>query len=115
VELAACCLYWAMQAELQKVSFLNRGKGSSPLRAGTHAVPEFIDPRFRENKTKPPVFSHWKRAFWACFRKNCVYNFGHRSTATWLLYCVSLLSRNYLSTYCFFFPCPFIFPAFQLR
>jgi hypothetical protein len=41
-------------------------------------VPEFIDPRFRENKPKTLVFSHRKRAFWACFRENCVYNFGHR-------------------------------------
>ncbi len=40
-------------------------------------VPEFIDPRFRENKPKTLVFSHWKRAFWACFRENRVYNFGH--------------------------------------
>ncbi len=29
------------------------------------AVPEFIDPCFRENKPKTLVFSHWKRAFWA--------------------------------------------------
>jgi hypothetical protein len=40
-------------------------------------VPEFIDPRFRENKPKTLVFSHWKRAFWACFRENWVCNFGH--------------------------------------
>jgi hypothetical protein len=40
-------------------------------------VPEFIDPRFRENKPKTLVFSHRKRAFWACFRENCVYSFGH--------------------------------------
>jgi hypothetical protein len=40
-------------------------------------VPEFIDPRFCENKPKALVFSHRKRAFWACFRENCVYNFGH--------------------------------------
>jgi hypothetical protein len=40
-------------------------------------VPEFIDPRFRENKPKTLVFSHRKRAFWACFGENCVYNFGH--------------------------------------
>ncbi len=35
-------------------------------------VPEFIDPRFRENKSKTLEFSHRKRAFWACFRENCV-------------------------------------------
>ncbi len=46
-----------------------------------HPVPEFIDPCFRENKPKTLVFSHRKPAFWACFRKNCVYNFGH-STLT---------------------------------
>ncbi len=40
------------------------------------AVPECIDPRFRESKPKTLVFSHRKRAFWACFA-NCVYNFGH--------------------------------------
>jgi hypothetical protein len=33
--------------------------------------------RFRENKAKTLVFSHRKRAFWACFRENWVYNFGH--------------------------------------
>jgi hypothetical protein len=49
---------------------------------GSNPVPEFIDPRFRENKPKTLVFSHRKRAFWACFRENCVYNFGHRTVAT---------------------------------
>ncbi len=34
-------------------------------------------PGFRENKTKTLVFSHWKRALWACFRESWVYNFGH--------------------------------------
>jgi hypothetical protein len=34
------------------------------------SVPEFIDPRFHENKPKTLVFSHRKRAFWACFREN---------------------------------------------
>jgi hypothetical protein len=41
------------------------------------AVPELIDARFRENKVQTLVYSHWKRAFWACFRENWVYNFGH--------------------------------------
>ncbi len=45
----------------------------------TSPVPEFIDPCFCENKPKTLVFSHWKRAFWACFHENWVYNFGHRS------------------------------------
>ncbi len=44
-------------------------------------VPEFIDSRFCENKPKTLVFSHWKRAFWACFRENRVYNFRHRRGA----------------------------------
>ncbi len=35
-------------------------------------------PSFHENKPKTLVFSHTKRAFWACFRENWVYNFGHR-------------------------------------
>ncbi len=29
------------------------------------------------NKPKPLAFCHWKRAFWACFRENWVYKFGH--------------------------------------
>ncbi len=41
------------------------------------SVPEFIDPRFPENKPKTLVFSHTKRAFWVCFRENRVYNFRH--------------------------------------
>jgi hypothetical protein len=48
---------------------------------GTYTVPEFIDPLFRENKPKTLVFSHWKQAFWACFRENWVYNFRHSSRA----------------------------------
>jgi hypothetical protein len=35
-------------------------------------------PSFRENKPKTLIFSHRKRAFWACFRENWVYKFGHR-------------------------------------
>ena len=46
-------------------------------------------PSFHENKPKTLVFSHTKRAFWACFRENCVYNFGHSSvcltTTTFIL------------------------------
>ncbi len=49
------------------------------IRMTAKLVPEFIDPRFRENKLKTLVFSHRKRAYWACFRENCVYNFGHWS------------------------------------
>jgi hypothetical protein len=40
-----------------------------------HPVPEFLDPRFHENKPKTKIK---KIAFWSCFRENCVYNFGHR-------------------------------------
>jgi hypothetical protein len=36
-------------------------------------------PSFHENKPNTLVFSHTKRAFWACFRENWVYNFGHRA------------------------------------
>ncbi len=51
--------------------------GPRPLSdIGLLPVPEFIDPRFRENKPKTLVFSHKKRAFWACFREKWVYNFG---------------------------------------
>jgi hypothetical protein len=34
-------------------------------------------PSFLENKPKTLVFSQTKRAFWASFRENWVYNFGH--------------------------------------
>ncbi len=34
-------------------------------------------PSFRENKPKTLIFNDWKRAFWACFRENLVYKFGH--------------------------------------
>jgi hypothetical protein len=34
-------------------------------------------PSFRENKPKTLVFSHRKRAFWACFHENWVYKFRH--------------------------------------
>jgi hypothetical protein len=35
-------------------------------------------PSFHENKPKTLAFSNRKRAFWACFRENWVYKFGHR-------------------------------------
>ncbi len=34
-------------------------------------------PSIRENKLKTIVLYDWKRAFWACFRENWVYKFGH--------------------------------------
>jgi hypothetical protein len=36
-------------------------------------------PSFHEKKPQTLVFSHTKRAFWACFRENWVYNFGLRT------------------------------------
>ncbi len=36
-------------------------------------------PCFRENKPKRSFSIKWKRAFWACFRENWVYKFGHRT------------------------------------
>jgi hypothetical protein len=35
-------------------------------------------PCFRENQPKRSFSMKWKRAFWACFRENWVYKFGHR-------------------------------------
>ncbi len=36
-------------------------------------------PCFRENQPKRSFSIKWKRAFWACFRENWVYKFGHGS------------------------------------
>ncbi len=36
-------------------------------------------PCFRENQPKRSFSIKWKRAFWACFRENWVYKFGHRT------------------------------------
>ncbi len=38
-------------------------------------------PCFRENQPKRSFSIKWKRAFWACFRENRVYKFGHGSVA----------------------------------
>ncbi len=35
-------------------------------------------PCFRENQPIRSFSIKWKRAFWACFRENWVYKFGHR-------------------------------------
>jgi hypothetical protein len=48
---------------------------------------------FHENKPKTLVFSHTKRAFWACFRENWVYNFGT------VYACVYVLASIYVSVY----------------
>jgi hypothetical protein len=46
-----------------------------------HTYARIYTPSFHENKPKTLVFSHTKRTFWACFRENWVYNFGHRSVS----------------------------------
>ncbi len=46
-------------------------------------MPEFIDPVFAE--TSPKRSFSMKRELWACFRKNWVYRFGHRTVATFAL------------------------------
>ncbi len=62
-------------------------------------------PSFRENKPKTLVFSHTKRAFWACFRENWVYNFGHWSrtqrdaVASRCATNVAMHPASYLATY----------------
>ncbi len=43
-------------------------------------------PSFLKNKPKTLVFSHKKRAFWACFRENWVDKFGHWSSGHILLF-----------------------------
>ena len=44
-------------------------------------MPEFIDPVFTK-QAQNARFQSKKKAFWACFRENSVYNFGHRKQAT---------------------------------
>jgi hypothetical protein len=44
-----------------------------------HNSARIYRPSFHENKPNTLVFSHTKRAFWACFRENWVYNFGPRT------------------------------------
>ncbi len=57
-------------------------------------MPEFIDLRFRENKPKALVFSLGKRAFWACFRENWVYNFGQYSTVEMYLFNLNIWGQG---------------------
>ncbi len=79
-----CPLSWRYTATLLVMVNVMKGGGRAP-RTLTSPVPEFIDPRFRENKPKTLVISNWKRAFWAGFRENWVYNFGHRQILpSWL-------------------------------
>jgi hypothetical protein len=51
-------------------------KGSEPEVNYTRA--RNYRPSFRENKPNTLVLYDWKRSFWACFRENWVYKFGHR-------------------------------------
>ncbi len=55
-------------------------------------------PSFRENKPKTLVLYDWKRAFWACFRENWVYKFGHKSRLYVLL--VKLIEQYCTLWYC---------------
>jgi hypothetical protein len=41
-------------------------------------VPEIIDPVFAKTSQNARFLLSEKRAFWARFRENWVYNFGHR-------------------------------------
>jgi hypothetical protein len=42
-----------------------------------HSCARNYRPCFRENQPKRSFSIKWKRAFWACFRENWVYKFGH--------------------------------------
>ncbi len=44
-----------------------------------HSCARNYRPCFRENQPKRSFSIKWKRAFWACFRENWVYKFGHCS------------------------------------
>ncbi len=58
--------------------FVNVGKDILHLELGLPDTSARIyRPSFHENKPKTLVFSHTKRALWACFHENWVYNFGH--------------------------------------
>ncbi len=49
------------------------------LEAATHPSARNYSPCFRENQPKRSFSIKRKRAFWACFRENWVYKFGHRT------------------------------------
>jgi hypothetical protein len=51
-------------------------------------------PCFRENQPKRSFSIKWKRAFWACFRENWVYKFGHGSLSGWSCWERSKLARD---------------------
>jgi hypothetical protein len=46
---------------------------------GSNPVPEFIDPVFAKTSTKRSFSVIENERFWAYFRENGVYKFGHRS------------------------------------
>ncbi len=71
-------LYPLQSGTVNSATWVGTAKRDSHSKGCSVPVPEFIDPRFRENKPKTLVFRHRKRAFWASFRENCVYNFGYR-------------------------------------
>jgi hypothetical protein len=53
------------------------GGGQYFGRRQTQLCARIYRPSFRENKLNTLVFSHAKRAYWACFPENWVYKFGH--------------------------------------
>jgi hypothetical protein len=73
-------------------------------------------PSIRKSKPKTLVFSHRKRAFWACFRENRVYNFGHRF-CYWPSSPNSSLATHPLCTHGLtspFITCPFLVTFYNL-
>ncbi len=69
-------------------------------------------PSFHENTVKTLVFSHRKRACWACFRENWVYKFGHRNydEQSYNFRCITLSSSLSIQNFLLFFY-SFIYPS----
>jgi len=53
-------------------------------------------PCFRENQPKRSFSIKWKRAFWACFRENWVYKFGHCCILPLVLLVVEIVDTDRL-------------------
>ncbi len=53
-------------------------------------------PCFRENQPKRSFSIKWKRAFWACFRENWVYKFGHRRNFQTFGWCLQFNSIQFV-------------------